>query len=80
MNIQEKRRQVFEAWFEGLNHCRPEIGFSGSEHYYVHQRVEDAWNVWNAALDSVVIELPDWFSPNDCGDKAYWADLVVPWA
>lgn len=56
--IQQARRAAFEAWFECLNHRKPEIQYSIGGHYYADQRTEDAWLAFNAALDAVVIELP----------------------
>lgn len=56
--IQKARRAEFEAWFECLNHRKPEIQYSIGGHYYADQRTEDAWLAFNAALDCVVIELP----------------------
>lgn len=51
MNIEEKRRMAFEAWFQ--SEMLPRI--TGS-HAIVRAMCEKGWN---AALDSVVIELPD---------------------
>lgn len=43
MTIEEKRRELFEAWWNTEQYCGC---------------VSDMWLGFNAALDSVVIELP----------------------
>lgn len=48
--MSDKIREEFEAWFESLNHSKPEKGFGPGGHYYLHQRVEDAWCAWQAAI------------------------------
>lgn len=55
MSIEEKRRAAFEASYEGKanferNHWHPD--------FYAELPTRDKWGAWNAALDSVVIELP----------------------
>jgi len=63
MSIEEKRREGFEAWYK-------DNVYGGSEYLalkwlvregsgYLHADPSDAWDHWNAALDSVVIELPE---------------------
>lgn len=55
MSIEEKRRAAFEAWLElaGFDverfHCIN--GYRGNEQMA-------AWEAWNAALDSICVELP----------------------
>jgi hypothetical protein len=56
--VENTRRELFEAWFESLNHYKPMRTIYNTLWYYDEQQVEDAWLIWNAALDSVVIELP----------------------
>lgn len=55
MSIEEKRREAFEAWAlsQGMNIKSDLTVFD-----YAYSRTENAWRIWNAALDSVEIELP----------------------
>jgi hypothetical protein len=91
--MSDKIREKFEAWFENMNHCKPEKGFiHGGHHYYLHQRVEDAWCAWQAALSQqpapAAVPEPDQL-PTDAmldnmrrrglsidGDNAYKRDLI----
>lgn len=58
MSIEEKRREAFEAWILD-NHCGEEDLISrDSEGEYYSVGVAERWEMYNAALDSVVIELP----------------------
>lgn len=69
MNIQEQRRAAFEDWYvtSALANC-PELTedharnavkhYRGDGDYAESSSLRDAWWGWNAALDSVVIELP----------------------
>lgn len=69
MSIEEKRREGFEDWAskKGLSLSR-----YGIYREYAFILTEKSWASWNAALDSVVIELPEedprGFGPGDCGD------------
>ncbi len=67
MSIEEKRREAFEAWYAKqfniktgrtldpaeLERLRGEEG-----NYRGYPSLRGKWEVWNAALDSVEIELP----------------------
>ncbi|ELE9726632.1 hypothetical protein RM407_000226 [Enterobacter kobei] len=35
-----------------------------------------SWAAWQASRAAIEIDLPEWFSPHDCGDKAMWSDAV----
>lgn len=70
MSIQEQRRAAFEDWYvaSALANC-PELTedhtrdavkhYRGEGDYAGNSSMRDAWWGWSAALDSVVIELPD---------------------
>jgi hypothetical protein len=49
--IMQKRREMFEKWADGDH-----LDWLGND--YENPYVESAWNGYNAALDSLVIELP----------------------
>ena len=69
---EEKMCDEFRAWLLEVDLLRDRQGLvpiTGRE----ANLMEKAWQASRAAL---VIELPDSFSPNDCGDWAYWAELV----
>lgn len=53
--ILDKRRVEFEEWAEA-NHLWTHLSLGGS---YANTLTMAAWIAWNAALDSVVIELPE---------------------
>lgn len=74
LEVERKRRELFEAWFESLNHRAPEIQYSSGGHYYVEPGVEAVWNGFNAALDAVEIELPD---VRVAKDIVYFNDDVI---
>jgi hypothetical protein len=80
-SVIEARRAKFEAWQVGVLiqegydsdsvHCVMERGSTGG---YSSIRVEGAWRGFNAALDSLVIELPkkvDHFADDDPGRRAF---------
>ncbi|SFQ46894.1 hypothetical protein SAMN05216229_12366 [Geopseudomonas sagittaria] len=56
----------FTAWFEAPEQA--DLRLSCSRGW--------AELIWQASRAAVVVELPDTWSPNDCGDWAYWADAV----
>lgn len=65
MSIKEQRRAAFEAWvrkeigeWPGYLYRRDSTGATRAGQY-VNDAVESFWIGWNAALDSVVIELPE---------------------
>lgn len=65
---EEKLLAEFEAWWESDGrYCR--AGGGDYEKTF-------AWRAWQASRAALCVELPDTWSPNDCGDWAYWADAV----
>lgn len=71
MSLEDKRRDGFEAWYcedfyrlHGFpaRHIEAMRGESGD--YIAHPALHGKWIGWNAALDSVVIELPDEWTTN----------------
>lgn len=57
MSIEEQRRAAFEAFaIEAFGPGSLELDAAGD---YFWQSTRNAFDVWRAALDSVVIELPD---------------------
>lgn len=78
--ILEKRRIEFEEWF-ALNYCwfieNKKEGYTLERHaeppfQYIQEKPHHDWRVWNAALDSVVIELPE---KPECSDEYDEMDL-----
>lgn len=64
MTIQEQRRANFEVFMTDLGWGVRRMTGSGRE-FYDDTTTQVAWRAWNAALDSVVIELPK----NDLGTQ-----------
>ena len=64
MSIQEQRRKSFEA-FATNDGKWPQAIRLGSDGQYALMQTHQDWLTWNAALDSVVIELPE----------HYWLDV-----
>ena len=61
MTIEEQRRKSFEMW---CKRTRPVLSTlmgwqPGTRDKYQNSVTSKAWSAWNAALDSVVIELPN---------------------
>jgi hypothetical protein len=59
---------------ETLRYVLTELRQSTVTTYEAHV---ERWVVWQAARESLVVELPDNFSPDNCGDWAMWQDQVV---
>lgn len=58
MSIQEQRRKAFEVWVtDGGKY--PKAARLSSDGEYALMSTYQNWLTWNAALDSVVIELPE---------------------
>lgn len=69
MNIQEQRRARFEKWILD-NHCGDEdLVLRDNEGEYYSVGVAERWEMYNAALDSVEIELPEAYQHDEDG---YW--------
>lgn len=85
--MSEKMRGEFEAWMHTYD-LPPQLdGAVFDNEKYAHsplfgQFVYDdlstqrCWAAWQASRAALEVDLPCTFSPNDCGDWAYWADLV----
>lgn len=72
-NLIERRRPYFEAWALANVNFRNPIARCKQGDYLVPV-THVAWDVWNAALDSAVVELPD---VKEAKDIAYFnADVV----
>ena len=54
--MNDKQRAEFEMWYKE-NHTQNVQKLNGE---YVHGATERLWQAWQAALESVVVELPDW--------------------
>lgn len=66
--MDESRKQFAEA-FEELT------GWELDE--YPNQDYADTcWEFWKKSRAAIEIDLPEWFSPNDCGDRVMWSDAV----
>jgi hypothetical protein len=83
-NMDESRKQ-FEEWFMddvvGAAVDFPEFedgeyvaGEVYDEQLYV--MLQAMYMAWSASRAAIEVELPEWFSPHDCGDRAIWSDAV----
>lgn len=72
----EARRAAFEAfardhyWLCEMSHERDDLQFSE----YVEPEMNVAWEAWNAALDSLCVELPftrNYYGPSSEPEMAY---------
>lgn len=68
-------REEFESWL-APSWSRDTYLEDEGEVEYVDDWVQGAWVGWLASRAVIEIELPEWFSPNDCGDRAMWSDAV----
>ncbi|HID7507779.1 TPA: hypothetical protein ACXHW4_001602 [Enterobacter hormaechei] len=78
----DESRKAFEQWLMeefGYRHDYLEY-WRGEGDYKSHPDLRSRWQGWNKAWQAsraaIEIELPEWFSPNDCGDRAMWSDAV----
>ena len=70
--IQQARRELFEAWAP----YRTDLNKDG---FYASSHTRAQWSAFNAALDCVVIELPEpcrQVTFDDEGIDIYWPDEV----
>lgn len=78
-NMRDISREQFEATvikqFEGLGEEAPSLA-RNDDGDYQGLEVQAAWWGWQASREAVVVELPEQFSPHDCGEWAMWSDLV----
>lgn len=72
MSIQEKRRAKFEAWYQkefeketGRKMVTPLCEYRMGDNYQSGTYLDSCWIGWNAALDSVEVELPEPFEMDD---------------
>lgn len=65
----DKSRIEFEAWWS-MNM------FIGEKCFADEQQKRRCFRAWQASRAAIKIELPDTFSPNDCGDEAVWVDVL----
>ena len=78
MSHDESRRQ-FEDWFMttfGVDKYWLEDRRCEPESYTLGEKVLIYWECWKASRQAIEIDLTDWFSPNDGGDKAVWVDQI----
>ena len=82
MSIEEQRRKAFEAHIasqQGVSEKANGLWFSKYPNgWYKSGHVESLWRNWNAALDSVVIELPNQLhaKPYACYEGG-WNDALL---
>lgn len=75
----DESRKQFEEWIASTTNSDLHRGVmldrreSGR---YSHLATENKWEAWQASREAIEIELPEWFSPHDCEDRAMWSDAV----
>lgn len=76
MSIEEQRRKAFEAWYARQLEAEYERGDVVGLTFELSK--ESHWVTWNAALDSVVIELPNQLhaKPYACYEGG-WNDALL---
>ncbi|WP_259565603.1 hypothetical protein [Enterobacter sichuanensis] len=72
----DESRKQFEAEMAKLGDSVDMRRAKNGDEEYMEWDVRLAWKMWQASRAAIEIELPEWFSPNDCGDRAMWSDLV----
>ncbi|WP_201284507.1 hypothetical protein [Enterobacter roggenkampii] len=77
----DESRKAFEQWYllnwghtEDNHEALFEVSSCHGDYYRLGVRM--AYDAWQASRAAIEIELPEWFSPNDCGDRAMWSDAV----
>lgn len=77
-NVLTNRRFQFELWLLSpeMSDGVKELTLRDNEGVYYSPCVEELWGTYNAALDSVVINISEWFDPDCAGQRAVWLDLV----
>lgn len=65
--VEQKRREMFEAWADGQGYDlqRNDLVF------YEHGATRCAWSGFQAACDAVVIELPESWVPTDAQERGW---------
>lgn len=62
MSIQESRRAAFLLWVAGrkvVKKYNASLTMNSDATQFLDYRVNDRWIAWNAALDSVAVDVPD---------------------
>ncbi|MEA1065726.1 hypothetical protein [Erwinia sp. HR93] len=72
----DESRKQFEAEMAKLGDCVDMRRAKNGDEEYMAWDVRLAWKMWQASRAAIEIELPQWFSPHDCGDKVMWSDAV----
>ena len=73
------RQQAFEAIYAKQHDVPAEslvqYRFESKEGYSL-PGIASHYRTYCETLDSIVVELPDYFEMHDSGEKMYWAELV----
>ncbi|HCD7173186.1 TPA: hypothetical protein NDY72_000319 [Enterobacter cloacae] len=72
----DESRKQFEAEMAKLGDCVDMRRAKNGDEEYMEWDVRLAWKMWQASRAAIEIDLPEWFSPHDCGDRAMWSDSV----
>ena len=74
----ESRRSSFESWILSPQQSDgdTDLILRDNDGEYYSAPAEERWEIYNAAIDSLEIELPEWFDPDGGGYKAVWLDLL----
>lgn len=74
----DESRKQFEEWITNTSSdlLRVVMIKRREDGIYRHLATENKWKAWQASRAAIEIELPEWFSPHDCGDKVMWSDAV----
>lgn len=80
--IEETRRGMFEAWAErrynwSMHMPEHETIQSWDGRAYKNRVVQGMWEAFNAALDAVVIELPEPHTTNGRDDVVYLCETIT---
>lgn len=79
-------REAFEAWFESINHYKPDVESGHVSWWYSDPRVDAAWDVWQAraayqraqqpqsaeAVEIIDLDAAAWQSIKDAAHKSSW--------
>lgn len=70
-------REQFESFARDvLDWSDDEFRLASDGKSYYWGATGEAWVFWQASREAVVVDLPEQFSPHDCGEWAMWSDLV----
>ncbi|HBL8926492.1 TPA: hypothetical protein LTW74_001415 [Enterobacter hormaechei] len=73
MDELRKQRDEFEKWWEDEGWDKKLLNVQGVMFNRIKAGMFTAWQASRAAIE---VELPEWFSPHDCGDRVMWSDAV----